>query len=83
MYHSVCLAQQIRHILTLCASINAVFQRYSSFLVSAGKGVQTRRQTDSQITRVGYGHESSGRASPASHSAVGWRPDKRPGPGRA
>lgn len=51
-------------------------------LIFAGEGVQTRRQTDSQTTRVGHGHEPGGRTAPAGHCAVGRRSDQWPGPGR-
>lgn len=45
--------------------------------------MQTRRQTDSQTTRVGHGHEPGRRPTPAGHCPIGRRPHQRPGPGRA
>lgn len=48
----------------------------------AGKGVQTRGQTDSQAARARHGHEPGGRAPPAGHRIAGRRPDQWPGPGR-
>lgn len=45
--------------------------------------MQTRRQTDSQTTRVGHGHEPSGRFAPTSHRPPRRRSDQWPRPRRA
>lgn len=45
--------------------------------------MQTRRQTDSQTTRVRHGHKSGGRFASASHRSPRWRSNQWPGPRRA
>ena len=63
--------------------IIVVFNRCLVLFDLIGEGVQTRRQTDSQTTRVGHGHKPGGRSAPTSHRPNRRWSDQWPRPRRA